>query len=229
MRILLVAALLLLSSLGPLGIPEEVVLVSVAEPLPGSLETQWWEWTAMDSDRNQMHDALDLALLEEQFVIDGRIEVLVDFDHMPTAVDEELLTQGADFEVTWRFHHVPIIAGFVEVYRLPDLLALPGVVFLTHDSPVRLMLDGAIPEHHVDQVWDLGFDGTGITVAIIDTGIDANHLSINDMDDDPECTAATIQGVPNPPCQKKIVAFYDALDDSGDDGSGEATPYDGHG
>ncbi|HJO28364.1 MAG TPA: hypothetical protein QF708_03020, partial [Candidatus Poseidoniia archaeon] len=120
MRILLVAALLLLSSLGPLGIPEEVVLVSVAEPLPGSLETQWWEWTAMDSDRNQMHDALDLALLEEQFVIDGRIEVLVDFDHMPTAVDEELLTQGADFEVTWRFHHVPIIAGFVEVYRLPD-------------------------------------------------------------------------------------------------------------
>ena len=229
MRILLVAALLLFSSLGPLGIPEEVVLVSVAEPLPGSLETQWWEWTAMDSDRNQMHDALDLALLEEQFVIDGRIEVLVDFDHMPTAVDEELLTQGADFEVTWRFHHVPIIAGFVEVYRLPDLLALPGVVFLTHDSPVRLMLDGAIPEHHVDQVWDLGFDGTGITVAIIDTGIDANHLSINDMDDDPECTAATIQGVPNPPCQKKIVAFYDALDDSGDDGSGEATPYDGHG
>ena len=226
MRILLVAALLLLSSLGPLGIPEEVALVSVAEPLPGSLETQWWEWTAMDSDRNQMHDALDLALLEEQFVIDGRIEVLVDFDHMPTAADEELLQRSAGFEVSWRFHLIPIIAGSVAVERLDELIALPGVVFLTHDSPVKLLLDGSIPEHHVNQVWDLGFDGNGITVAIIDTGIDPDHLSINDMDDDPECTAATIQGIPNPPCQKKIVAFYDAMDESGDDGSGETTPYD---
>ena len=229
MRILLVAALLLLSSIGPFGIPEETVPAAAAEPLPGSLETRWWEWTAMDRDRNRMHDALDLALLEEQFVINGRIEVLVDFDHMPTAANEELLAHGAGFEASWRFHHVPIIAGSVAVDRLPELLALPGVVFLTHNSPVELLLDGAIPEHNVNQVWDLGFDGTGITVAIIDTGIDPDHLSINDMDDDAECTATTIQGVPNPPCQKKIVAFYDALDDSADDGSGETTPYDDHG
>ncbi len=229
MRILLVAALLLLSSVGPFGLPEEVAPVAAAEALPGSLETRWWEWTAMDRDRNRMHDALDLALLEEQFVINGRIEVLVDFDHMPTAADEELLAQGAGFEATWRFHLIPIIAGSVAVERLDELIVLPGVVFLTHDSPVKLLLDGSIPEHHVDQVWDFGFDGNGITVAIIDTGIDPDHLSLNDMDDDAECTAATVQGVPNPPCQKKIVAFYDALDDSGDDGSGETTPYDDHG
>ena len=231
MRILLVAALLLLSSVGPFTLPEELGPTAAAEALPGSLETRWWEWTVMDRDRNHMHDALDLALLEQRFVVDGRVEVLVDFDHMPTAVDEELLSQGAGFEVGWRFHRIPIIAGSVTVDRLPELLALPGVVFLTHNSPVELLLDGAIPEHNVDTVWDLGFDGTGITVAIIDTGIDPDHLSINDMDDDAECTAATIQGVPNPPCQKKIIAFYDALDDSGDDGSGETTPYDdnGHG
>ncbi len=229
MRILLVAALLLFSSLGPPGIPDTPVAVAAAEPLPGSLESRWWEWTAMDRDRNRMHDALDLALLEEQFVINGRIEVLVDFDHMPTAADEELLAQGAGFEATWRFHLIPIIAGSVAVERLDELIVLPGVVFLTHDSPVKLLLDGSIPEHHVDQVWDLGFDGNGITVAIIDTGIDPDHLSLNDMDDDPQCTAATIQGISNPPCQKKIVAFYDALDESGDDGSGETTPYDDHG
>ncbi|OIR10153.1 MAG: hypothetical protein BEU05_02075 [Marine Group III euryarchaeote CG-Bathy2] len=231
MRILLVAALLLLSSVGPFGLPEEVAPVVAAEALPGSLETRWWEWTAMDRDRNRMHDALDLALLEPRFVVDGRVEVLVDFDHMPAAVDAELLAQGAGFEVSWRFHRIPIIAGSVTVDRLPELLALPGVVFLTHNSPVELQLDGAIPEHNVDTVWDLGFDGTGITVAIIDTGIDPDHLSINDMDDDAECTAATIQGVPNPPCQKKIIAFYDALDEprDGNDTSGNATPYDDHG
>ncbi|MEO2237563.1 MAG: hypothetical protein ABGW95_04915, partial [Candidatus Poseidoniia archaeon] len=67
MRILLVAVLLLLSSAGPFGLPEEVVPVAAAEALPGSLETRWWEWTAMDRDRNRMHDALDLALLEPHF------------------------------------------------------------------------------------------------------------------------------------------------------------------
>ena len=152
MRILLVAALLLLSSVGPFTLPEELGPTAAAEALPGSLETRWWEWTAMDRDRNRMHDALDLALLEEQFVINGRIEVLVDFDHMPTAVDEELLVQGAGFEVGWRFHRIPIIAGSVTVDRLPELLALPGVVFLTHNSPVELLLDGAIKAHNIAPV-----------------------------------------------------------------------------
>ena len=63
MRILLVAALLLLSSVGPFGLPEEIAPAAAGEPLPGSLETRWWEWTAMDRDRNWMHDVLDLALL----------------------------------------------------------------------------------------------------------------------------------------------------------------------
>ncbi len=112
--------------------------------------------------------------------------------------------------------------------RPRPVLLLIAVVALMPAGEV-VALDSTVPEHRVDQVWDLGFNGTGITVAIIDTGIDPNHLSLNDMDDDPVCTAATMTGVPNPPCQKKIVAFYDALDDSGDDGSGETTPYDGHG
>ncbi len=80
-------------------------------------------------------------------------------------------------------------------------------------------LDNAINIHHVDTVWDYGYTGDGISIAVLDTGIDPNHISLNDFDDDP--------GTNDP----KIIAFYDALDDSGDDGSGETEPYDdqGHG
>jgi subtilisin family serine protease len=189
---------------------------SLQEPI---VSDNWWEDTRMDKDRNGMHDMLDIALEQGKYVIDGKISVLVDFDHMPTESDEQLLIDKVGFEPSWRFHHIPIIAGTIETELLDDLLNVEGVVFLTLNGELRIALDNAIGIHHVDTVWDYGYTGEGISIAIIDTGIDPLHVGLNDFDDDPTT---------NDP---KVVAFYDALDDSGDDGSGETEPYDdqGHG
>jgi len=182
-------------------------------------DVEWWEDTKMDMDKNGMHDMLDIAVEQGKYVIDGKISVLVDFDHMPTESDEQLLIDEVGFEPSWRFHHIPIIAGTIETELLDDLLNVEGVVFLTLNGELRIALDNAIGIHHVDTVWDYGYTGEGISIAIIDTGIDPLHVGLNDFDDDPTT---------NDP---KVVAFYDALDDSGDDGSGETEPYDdqGHG
>ena len=187
--------------------------------LQESMVSDWWEDTRMDKDRNGMHDMLDIAVEQGKYVIDGKISVLVDFDHMPTESDEQLLIDEVGFEPSWRFHHIPIIAGTIETELLDDLLNVEGVVFLTLNGELRIALDNAIGIHHVDTVWDFGYTGEGISIAIIDTGIDPLHVGLNDFDDDPTT---------NDP---KVVAFYDALDDSGDDGSGETEPYDdqGHG
>ena len=184
-----------------------------------SEEANWWENTAMDKDKNNMHDMLDIALEQGKYVVEGKISVLVDFDHMPTESDEQLLIDEVGFEPSWRFHHIPIIAGTIETELLDDLLNVEGVVFLTLNGELRIALDNAIGIHNVDTVWDYGYTGEGISIAIIDTGIDPLHVGLNDFDDDPKT---------NDP---KVVAFYDALDDSGDDGSGETEPYDdqGHG
>ena len=173
----------------------------------------------MDKDKNNMHDMLDIALEQGKYVVEGKISVLVDFDHMPTESDEQLLIDEVGFEPSWRFHHIPIIAGTIETELLDDLLNVEGVVFLTLNGELRIALDNAIGIHNVDTVWDYGYTGEGISIAIIDTGIDPLHVGLNDFDDDPKT---------NDP---KVVAFYDALDDSGDDGSGETEPYDdqGHG
>jgi len=187
---------------------------SLQEPL---VSDNWWEDTRMDKDRNGMHDMLDIAVEQGKYVIDGKISVLVDFDHMPTESDEQLLIDEVGFEPSWRFHHIPIIAGTIETELLDDLLNVEGVVFLTLNGELRIALDNAIGIHHVDTVWDFGYTGEGISVAIIDTGLDPNHVGINDFDDDPSTY------------DPKIVAFYDALDESSDDGSGETTPYDDHG
>ena len=187
---------------------------SLQEP---QVSDNWWEDTRMDKDRNGMHDMLDIAVEQGKYVIDGKISVLVDFNHMPTESDEQLLIDEVGFEPSWRFHHIPIIAGTIETELLDDLLNVEGVVFLTLNGELRIALDNAIGIHHVDTVWDYGYTGEGISVAIIDTGLDPNHVGINDFDDDPSTY------------DPKIVAFYDALDESSDDGSGETTPYDDHG
>ena len=194
-------------------------IVSFSSLQESSVSDKWWEDTNMDKDKNRMHDVLDIALEQGKYVVDGKISVLVDFDHMPTASDEQLLIDEVGFEPSWRFHHIPIISGTIETHLLEELLKVEGVVFLTLNGELQIALDNAIGIHHVDTVWDFGYTGEGISIAIIDTGIDPLHVGLNDFDDDPTT---------NDP---KVVAFYDALDDSGDDGSGETEPYDdqGHG
>jgi len=194
-------------------------IVSFSSLQESSVPDEWWKDTNMDKDKNRMHDMLDIAIEQGKYVIDGKISVLVDFDHMPTGADEQLLIDEVGFEPSWRFHHIPIIAGTIETELLDELLDVEGVVFLTLNGEMRIALDNAIGIHHVDTVWDYGYTGEGISIAIIDTGIDPLHVGLNDFDDDPTT---------NDP---KVVAFYDALDDSGDDGSGETEPYDdqGHG
>ena len=198
---------------------ENYKIVSFSSLQESSVSDSWWEDTNMDKDKNRMHDMLDIALEQGRYVVDGKISVLVDFDHMPTESDEQLLIDEVGFEPSWRFHHIPIIAGSIQTDLLDELLNVEGVVFLTLNGEMRMTLDKAIGIHHADTVWDLGYTGEGISIAIIDTGIDPLHVGLNDFDDDPTT---------NDP---KVVAFYDALDGSGDDGSGETEPYDdqGHG
>ena len=198
---------------------ENYKIVSFSSLQESSVSDSWWENTNMDKDKNRMHDMLDIALEQGRYVVDGKISVLVDFDHMPTESDEQLLIDEVGFEPSWRFHHIPIIAGTIQTDLLDELLNVEGVVFLTLNGEMRMTLDNAIGIHHADTVWDLGYTGEGISIAIIDTGIDPLHVGLNDFDDDPTT---------NDP---KVVAFYDALDGSGDDGSGETEPYDdqGHG
>ncbi len=224
MRVLVAVMVCIMLSLQPMISLNEISnknyeIVSFSSYQESSVIDEWWKDTNMDKDKNSMHDMLDIALEQGKYVVDGKISVLVDFDHMPTESDEQLLIDEVNFEPSWRFHHIPIIAGTVQTDLLDDLLGVEGVVFLTLNGEMRIALDNAIGIHHVDTVWDFGYTGEGISIAIIDTGIDPLHVGLNDFDDDPTT---------NDP---KVVAFYDALDGSGDDGSGETEPYDdqGHG
>ncbi|HUQ23015.1 MAG TPA: S8 family serine peptidase, partial [Gaiellaceae bacterium] len=52
---------------------------------------------------------------------------------------------------------------------------LAGVKKIWLDGTVRVALDASVPQIGAPKAWQSGFDGTGITVAVLDTGIDADH------------------------------------------------------
>lgn len=54
-----------------------------------------------------------------------------------------------------------------------------GVAKLWYDGMAQASLDHSVPQIGAPDAWALGYDGTGTTVAILDTGIDAGHDDVS--------------------------------------------------
>ncbi|MFB9684280.1 S8 family serine peptidase [Amycolatopsis plumensis] len=56
----------------------------------------------------------------------------------------------------------------------------PGVQRVALDGPVHVDLDHSVPQIGAPQAWQAGHTGSGTTVAVLDTGIDATHPDLAD-------------------------------------------------
>ena len=186
-------------------------------------ELNWWENTNMDTNKDRIHDAIWMAPESSHYDYldeNNRISVIVDFDHTPTIEDERMLEQHVSFEVQFRYWLIDSIAGKVDIDLVTKIVELPGVVFVELDGRLEIQMNDVNEIHDVTQVWqDTGYKGTGSVVAIIDTGIDSDHVGLDDIDDD------------NSTNDPKVIAFYDPVNTPELTNGTEVKAYDdqGHG
>jgi len=87
---------------------------------------------------------------------------------------EEILKPWRE-AISRHFRLIPATALRVKAGELKALEEDPRVEAIWPDKPVYALLDVSVPLIRAPQVWEKGFTGRGIKVAVVDTGIDYEH------------------------------------------------------
>ncbi|MDP6899401.1 MAG: S8 family serine peptidase [Candidatus Thalassarchaeaceae archaeon] len=210
-----------------------------------------WLAYSPDRDHNGMDDRLQRVLAGEYPSVsptaivgsDGHLTVAINVDYSkhPDGDDVAALKtilnnhnwneEGAWFDVLRSIHtisldHVPLSA-LLEIWRLD------GVVTVEQQNVMIPFLDKSVPSMKVsdsdvyeDTAHALGYRGDNVVVAVLDTGVDNEHRSLNDFDDsndDPDLDATSY-------VDPKWVAGYDATSAfSNQSGTDDPDDSNGHG
>ncbi|MFC1716068.1 S8 family serine peptidase [Candidatus Poribacteria bacterium] len=108
--------------------------------------------------------------------------VIVQFQSAPTEAEyDQLEKQIGAFVLKHRYSIIPGMAAELTRGQIEILSRMPIVRSVEYDQPVRAFLDSATYWSGVDDAVSLpgGVTGDGVTIAMIDTGIDAKHSDLN--------------------------------------------------
>jgi len=184
-------------------------------------EDGWWVSTTVDRNQNGIGDMVEKYHDHPLFLDeDQSLPLIVDFDHTPTLDDVAMLEREVGYVHQWHLPLINAVAGRIPHNMVLETTALPGVVMLELDGIFTVQNGDAAVIHEVDIArQQTGYDGSGVTVAVIDTGIDSTHVGLDDLDDD------------NSTNDPKVIAFYDAVNNPDKTNGTEIQAYDdqGHG
>ena len=193
----------------------------VHQPAKADGEDVWWETTNMDKNDNKIADMVEKYHDHPLFLDEANtLPLIVDFDHTPTQQDVSMLEREVGYIHQWDLPLIDAVAGRIPHDLILETTTLPGVVMLELDGILQVQNGDAAVVHGVDIAQQqTGYDGAGVTVAVIDTGIDSLHAGLDDLDDD------------NSTHDPKVIAFYDAVNNPDKTNGTEIQAYDdqGHG
>lgn len=103
----------------------------------------------------------------------ARVLVLLSSPSARGAVAEDVRRSGG--RVLREYGSLPILALEVGTPALEGLQRSPRVTSIVEDRPHFPTLESSLPVINADAVHDLGWDGSSLAIAILDTGIDDDH------------------------------------------------------
>jgi subtilisin family serine protease len=132
---------------------------------------------------------------------EGRVRVLVEL-RQPGAfprLDSKL--RSTYRRVLYRYRTVPYVALDISPAGLAELeTASADVVRVVEDQLHFPTLAQSVPLIQGDQAWAVGYDGTGTSIAIIDTGVDSSHPFLAGKVVAEACFSTTIPGLATSTC-----------------------------
>jgi hypothetical protein len=130
----------------------------------------------------------------------GRVRVIVELARLEDAA-RVLRGLPADSRTLRQFQRLPLVALDVTSSGLDALDALGSdVVRVIEDTIHKPVLAESVPLIQADQVWASGYDGTGLTIAILDTGVDSTHPFLAGKVASEACYSSTQPGITQSVC-----------------------------
>ena len=155
--------------------------VTVAQPVRAQIQQQGWTRVVVEV-RTPTAPLAPESALAPVAVATQRATILA----AQNAVLGRLV--GTDHRLVHQYTTVPYVA--LEIG--PDALSqLEGAVFdvvrVAEDRVLTPHLPESVPLIEGDQAWARGFDGTGTVIAVIDTGVETNHIFVRNKIADEGC------------------------------------------
>ena len=176
---------------------------------PAVENPHWWVDFATDQDSNGMEDSLQYMIDGQKeshsataiLGDDGRMTtaIIVGYSWHPGATDlanlkQILIEHGWEEEGSWFFpveYIDSVVIDHVPVSSLIQIWQLDGVVMIEEQDKIISYLSVATRGSKVrssdvydETLRDFGYDGSGVVIAVLDSGVDNEHFSLDDFSDE---------------------------------------------
>src|SRR5271166_6744122 len=137
------------------------------------------EWNGRFSSRISPELSGLLAKAHQGSTQGHTVKVIVQYRQVPTAWHYAKM-QSRGGRLNAKLHMIKSAAFTIPVSALPKLEADPEIASVTIDHPMNVADDLTNDATGVETAWSAGYTGAGVTVAVIDSGINDSHPDLQD-------------------------------------------------
>ena len=127
----------------------------------------------------------DISLSEELGLVkspEGKIDLFARVSELDSSHHDFVTSMGG--VITSSFDRFNTFGFIIDIEKVPDVVYLPDLEWLEANVLFYPTLDNSVESIGTSDIWDdFGFKGEDTTIAILDTGVDFDHESLDDLDD----------------------------------------------